>query len=358
MIREICFELEWIKKIQKMNERLNPVFIENTVYAFELLSELVKLNIDFVFKGGTSLLLHFPKPRRLSTDIDIVGEFDIEVLDKIIQNNPKFKSYKPANRFHTKKMIRNFEFYYDTVIPDVSEQFVLLDIIFAKPCHPAVEKIDIKSPLFECDETLNVQVPSIESLLGDKLTAFAPETIGIPLKNDDYRPVNNIKQLYDISVLFDKVENLKMVYESYLSNHQQNCKIRNQEFEIIETLNDTIDTCLLLSSSGLKKAGIDRKLYLLELGCDRLNQFLLSDTFSVQLSKKHAAKVALIAVILKKERFNFDLNNFRFSKSKLKQLEDAKLSSIYTSLEKLKEIDSEAYYYWHLVSQIEEGKLC
>ncbi len=358
MIREICFELEWIKKIQKMNERLNSVFIENTIYAFELLSELVKLKIDFVFKGGTSLLLHFPEPKRLSTDIDIVGEFDLNILDKIIQNNPRFKNYKPASRYHTKDMIRNYEFYYDTAIPDVDEQFVLLDIIFAKPCHPAVETKEIKSPLFESDETMNVQIPSIESLLGDKLTAFAPDTIGIPLIKDTFRPVNNIKQLYDISVLFDEAEDLKIVHESYLSNHQQNCKIRNQVFEIFETLNDTIDTCLLLSSSGLKKTGKDRKLNLLESGCDLLNQYLISDVFSTQLSKIHAAKVALIAAILKKERFELELDKYKYSKSKLKQLDDAKLSGVYTSLEKLKQIDAEAYYYWHLVSQIEEGKLC
>ena len=356
MIREICFELKWIKEIQKKNDRLNPVFIENAIYAFELLSELVKLKIDFVFKGGTSLLLHFPEPRRLSIDIDIVGEFDLDILDKIIQNNPRFKSYKPAKRYHTKDMIRNFEFYYDTVIENVEEQFVLLDIIFAKPCHPVIETKEIKSPLFESDETMNVQVPSIESLMGDKLTAFAPKTIGIPLIADSFRPVNIIKQLFDISVLFDATSNLKTVYESYINNHKQNCEIRKQDFGIIETLNDTIDTCLLLSSFGLNKTR-DRKLQLLELGCDLLNQFLISDIFSAQLSKKHAAKVALISAILKKERFDFELSNFRFSKSKLKQLKDAKLSSIYTSLEKLKEIDSEAYYYWHLVSQIEEGKL-
>lgn len=355
MIREICFELEWIKEIQKKNEFLNPVFIENTIYAFELLSELVKLEIDFVFKGGTSLLLLLPEPKRLSVDIDIVGEFDLKILDKIIQNNPRFKSYKPANRFQKKKMIRNFEFYYDTVIPDIGEQFVLLDIIFAKPCHPAVETREINSPLFESDEKLNVQVPSIESLLGDKLTAFAPDTIGIPLKDDDYRPVNNIKQLFDISLLFDATTNLKTVHESYLSNHQQNCEIRNQDFEIIETLNNTIDTCLLLSTSGLSKTR-DRKLQLLELGCDLLNQYLISDIFSAQLSKKHAAKVALIAAILKKEKFDFDLNENRYLRSKLKQLEDTRLTGIYTSLEKLKKIDTEAYYYWHLVSQIEKNK--
>lgn len=355
MIKDICFELKWIKEIQKRNERLNPVFIENTIYAFELLSELVKLNIDFIFKGGTSLLLHFPKPRRLSIDIDIVGDFDLDLLDEIIHNNPRFKSYKPANRFHTKKMIRNFEFYYNTIIPNVDEQFVLLDIILAHPCHPETETKEINSPLIEVDETLSVQVPSIESLLGDKLTAFAPETIGIPLIADTFRPVNIIKQLFDISVLFDATSNLKTVYESYLSNHQQNCQIRNQDFDIHETLNDTIDTCLLLSSSGLSKTR-DRKLKLLELGCDLLNQFLISDIFSVQLSKKHAAKVAFVAAILKKEKFDFELNNFRYSNDKLKQLQNAKLSSIYTKLEKLKAIDPEAYYYWYLVSQIEKNK--
>ncbi|MDP8201882.1 MAG: hypothetical protein P9M11_07035 [Candidatus Tenebribacter burtonii] len=43
MIKDKCFDLKWIKEIQKKNERLNPVFIENTIYAFELFSELIKL---------------------------------------------------------------------------------------------------------------------------------------------------------------------------------------------------------------------------------------------------------------------------------------------------------------------------
>ncbi|MDO9578864.1 MAG: nucleotidyl transferase AbiEii/AbiGii toxin family protein [Candidatus Cloacimonadales bacterium] len=186
MIKDKCFELKWIKEIQKKNDRLNPIFIENMIYAFELLAELVKLDINFVFKGGTSLLLHFTEPRRLSIDIDIIGEFDLTILDEIIRNNPRFKSYKSARRIHNKPMIKNFEFSYDTALPNVDDQIVLLDLILAKPSYPKVKTKEIQSPLFESDEVLYVEVPSIESLLGDKLTAFAPNTIGIPLVNDQF----------------------------------------------------------------------------------------------------------------------------------------------------------------------------
>ncbi|MBK7097825.1 MAG: hypothetical protein IPH58_05105 [Sphingobacteriales bacterium] len=46
--------------------------------------------------------------------------------------------------------------------------------------------------------------------MGDKLTAFAPNTTGIPyFKKDDSMSMEIIKQLYDIGNLFDAVTDIE-----------------------------------------------------------------------------------------------------------------------------------------------------
>lgn len=56
-------------------------------------------------------------------------------------------------------------------------------------------------------------MPTFDSILGDKLTAFAPKTTGILYSKN--RPVEIIKQLYDIAFLFDNITNLEIVKKSY-----------------------------------------------------------------------------------------------------------------------------------------------
>ncbi|MFA6681104.1 MAG: hypothetical protein WCS35_03650, partial [Sphaerochaeta sp.] len=53
-------------------------------------------------------------------------------------------------------------------------------------------------------------VPSVNCILGDKLTAFAPHTTGIPFGVD--KELEIIKQLYDVSVLVDAHDNYDDVY--------------------------------------------------------------------------------------------------------------------------------------------------
>jgi len=72
MIKKTCFQEKWIRRKSK-ELRIDPILIERVIYAFELLSLLIKHNIDFVFKGGTSLMLILPEFRRLSLDLDIVA---------------------------------------------------------------------------------------------------------------------------------------------------------------------------------------------------------------------------------------------------------------------------------------------
>ena len=60
--------IEAIAKSQKADK----ILVEKVVRALMLLEGLAKSDLDFVFKGGTALMLLFSSGKRLSIDIDII----------------------------------------------------------------------------------------------------------------------------------------------------------------------------------------------------------------------------------------------------------------------------------------------
>ena len=82
--------------------------------------------------------------------------------------------------------------------------------------------------MIDLDKPLLVNVPSLEDILGDKLTAFASNTTGIPyFKSEHSMSMEIIKQLYDIGNLFDKVENLKIIKSTFSIFAKTELKYRN-----------------------------------------------------------------------------------------------------------------------------------
>ena len=57
MISEHCFTRDWIESLGERYSRIDPALAEKSIYAFELLSNLARFDIEFTFKGGTALLL-------------------------------------------------------------------------------------------------------------------------------------------------------------------------------------------------------------------------------------------------------------------------------------------------------------
>ncbi|MDD4644559.1 MAG: hypothetical protein PHY99_01060 [Bacteroidales bacterium] len=59
MIRTETFTPEWINSFRRQEQyrRVNPALFEKMVYAFALLESLAKTDFDFIFKGGTSIIL-------------------------------------------------------------------------------------------------------------------------------------------------------------------------------------------------------------------------------------------------------------------------------------------------------------
>jgi len=57
---------------------------------------------------------------------------------------------------------------------------ILLDVLFEAHCYPALVNAPIVNEWIQTDDNLfTVQIPSADAITGDKLTAYAPNTVGI-----------------------------------------------------------------------------------------------------------------------------------------------------------------------------------
>ena len=81
MIKNETFTIDWVKQVNQEQgwHRKEDQFknLEKAIMALKLLENLKLNDIEFVFKGGTSLLLILEKLYRFSVDIDIIIEKQI-----------------------------------------------------------------------------------------------------------------------------------------------------------------------------------------------------------------------------------------------------------------------------------------
>ncbi len=82
MISKDSLHIDWITKVSSANRKADKILVEKVIRALMLLEGLVKQNLDFVFKGGTALMLILDSPKRLSIDIDIIIEKEPKNLDE------------------------------------------------------------------------------------------------------------------------------------------------------------------------------------------------------------------------------------------------------------------------------------
>ncbi len=86
MILPESFTPEWIREKRKTCHKNppNPAIMEKMIYALSLVEQLAQTDLSFTFKGGTSLLLILPEPRRFSIDVDIVTTESREKIEAIL----------------------------------------------------------------------------------------------------------------------------------------------------------------------------------------------------------------------------------------------------------------------------------
>lgn len=342
MINKETYTLKWILDLKnKFGRRVDPKLIEKVIWALTLLEQLKIKGLNFTFKGGTALLLATEKPKRFSIDIDIITEHSekeiIAVLQKIVKDNI-FSSWEDDNnRKHTPDApIGHFKTYYKSVV-DGNIEPILLDLLYTPNPYPEVRELLIKHPwLSTSKEETIITIPTFDAILGDKLTAFAPKTTGILYSKN--RPVEIIKQLYDIAFLFDNISDLVVVKNSYNKVVQEEIGFRKLEITAKEVLDDTWQACYTLAERDIKSEEFNH----LQLGIKNFINFTI-DRFIIDEAITAAAKVAYLTKLIQSEK-EIKIERFK-NPLEIKDwlIEDQQ----YNKLNKLKKNNPEAFYYWY-----------
>jgi len=284
MIKSNSFTEEWILSV-KGKERSDQAIIEKQIYALHLLEELNKEFPDFIFKGGTALSLIAETFPRFSVDIDILVEpnhknyFTIENLEKIVSKS-QFKSVSENVRQPKHNIDKqHFEFYFDSIYSN--ETYILLDVVYESSHYQDVIRKEIENHLIDIgDEKQYVNIPSIHDLLSDKLCAFAPKTVGKKL--NEGRDVEVIKQMYDVSYLFNHYLMNPDFHLIYKGIANQEIKNRKLDITYLNTVHDTILTSLNILTEG--KIDSTQYTYLRD-AIRRFKSFVRDHSFNVDDAK-------------------------------------------------------------------------
>lgn len=348
MIKKECFSREWIYHFREQPQysRIDYVSFEKMVLALHLVEQLRIVNLNFVFKGGTSLSLLYNEPRRFSIDVDIVTEETKENIHKILPEiieRSRFKRFEYDERrsFVNEIPKAHYKFYFDSAI-DGNENYVILDVLFEKPDYPELTVTEIKNVFVEVEkESVMVNVPSINSIVGDKLTAFAPNTISMRFSAG--KNLKIIKQLFDLGVLSDNITNYEIVASSYKRIAQKELAYRKLDIKVEETLQDTINSSLILAKREKNKGDDLEKYSALKSGITRFQSYLVSGSFNLDTAIEASAKTALLAAKILKEDYSplpamEDRRNFA-----IYRIENAQ----YNYLDRLIRIPNNALFYWH-----------
>ncbi|WP_246169349.1 hypothetical protein [Rudanella paleaurantiibacter] len=181
-----------------------------------------------------------------------------------------------------------------------------------------------------------MRLPDTDSLLGDKLTAFAPNTTGILYTKQ--RPAEIIKQLFDVGLLFDVVTDLRIVEQSFNHTAQEEIAYRRLNITPTDVLTDVADTAMLITRRDDK----DYRFIQLQEGIRRLASFAIG-TFTIEGAILAGAKAAYIsrllsegATALRRYKQPGDITDWQLSDPTVNRLN------------KLKKSQPEAFYYWYL----------
>jgi predicted nucleotidyltransferase component of viral defense system len=117
------------------------------VYAFGLLEAIARVGMPFIFKGGTSLILLMDKPRRLSTDIDIIVAPGTDIdyyIDEASKIFPFLRVEEQIRIGRNNIEKRHFKFTYDSHIGG-HELYILLDVLFEDHHYEKIVHKDLQS---------------------------------------------------------------------------------------------------------------------------------------------------------------------------------------------------------------------
>lgn len=225
----------------------------------------------------------------------------------------------------------------------LEEDYVLLDILFEDPHYTKILEWPIDSSFVIQDgEPIYVPIPCHEDILGDKLTAFAPNTTGIPYeKSGDSKTMEIMKQLFDIGSLVDVVEDTSIIAATFDIFAKTEIGYRKCETDANGVLDDIYETALHICSRGVDGTGDFKAL---SMGIIQVKRFIFSENYHLDRAITDASKAAYMATVLKHKH-----NKLEKYKD-IEQVKDLTIDQSFNSkLNKLKKGNPEAFYYWYQI---------
>jgi hypothetical protein len=346
MIHKDTFTADWLKTVSgRFGKTTDLKLLEKVVRALSLLEQLRVQELDFIFKGGTSLILHFEQPRRFSIDIDVVMDrrpANLHDVFNAIVATGSFNRWEDdsSRKGHQDLPVEHYKFYYDSQI-DIQAGFgpepVLLDVLYAEAAYACFEEKPLIHPWLQTHlPNQTVRVPDLNSLLGDKLTAFAPNTTGILYTKK--RPLEVVKQLFDVALLTDHASNLNSVRTTFERLATQEIAYRQLTISTDDVLDDVFNTALVIAQRDDKQPNF----VFLQDGIKRLNSFVVGD-FRIEQAILAGAKTAYMSRLLRYGATSIE----RYTS--VSQVTDWFITDpAYSRLNKLKKAQTEAFFYWYL----------
>ncbi len=291
------------------------------------------LTICGVFKGKRPWIYPF----LLSTDIDIIVKPGTDVqqyLEEAAKIYP-FRMMEQQQRKGKNSIEKShYKFTYDSPVHG-KPFFILLDIIYEQNHYcTLLQKTVIHEFLLTEEPYVAVTVPSVNCILGDKMTAFAPHTTGIPFGMD--KELEIIKQLYDIATLIDVHDNFDDVRTSYLATVTAELAYRGLSILPEAALQDTVEAAACIASRG-KISNDDYVLYM--SGIRGIGNHIYGERFNAEKAISSACKVFYMAAcLLKSEAYKKVVDPSAFIGANIGKSRYAKLSSI-------RKVDAEAFAY-------------
>ena len=357
MILKESRDLEWIQQLRIRYPFTNPTLIEKAIRAFSLLEALAVSGCPFVFKGGTALMLHMDSAKRISIDIDIICEPGTDVigyLNKSAQDYG-FGEVISGERVSRTNVPKTHAKCYYTVsyhtnpflLAGEEEEKILLDVLFDEVEYHEMVKKPIVSPFLQSDgNPVYVNMPSLMDILGDKMTAFAPNTTGIPYFKDEKRcSMEIIKQLFDVASIFDQTTNLEVARKTFSSIVPVELAYRDKQMlNERDVLNDILNVSRIICTWGYDD---DFQYGELSDGVGRVRDFIHSERYNYDSAVVNASKAAYLAALTlagKNEVLHFD-PQVNLTGVTLSNAVDPKLK-------RLKKYRPEAFFYWSQVDSL------
>lgn len=227
----------------------------------------------------------------------------------------------------------------------------MLDVLYEDCHYHKVERLPVEHILIEnLGDPALVEVPSIGDILGDKLTAYAPDTTGIPYyKKDKLATLEIIKQLFDIGHLFDYVTDLTVTRKAFSQIAPVELNYRSKDPGDIHVIYEDIrNTSLNITTRGF----VDRdKFALLQRGIKSITPFMYRQKYHLEDAIIDASKAAYLSALMESGIDKvLHYNNDPLS------LADMNIGIILpTKLNKLKIGNPEAFFYWFLTDGLLAG---